>query len=101
MERSPNERLRLMASPASCPRKRRRSPRCCGITATRHSAFGKWHNTPATETTSMGPFDRWPTGYGFDHFWGFIAGETSQWEPRLTHNTTHIEPPNDGKLSPD
>ena len=57
------------------------------------AAFGKWHNTPATETTSMGPFDRWPTGYGFDHFWGFIAGETSQWEPRLTHNTVHIEPP--------
>ncbi len=48
------------------------------------SAFGKWHNTPATETTSMGPFDRWPTGYGFDYFFGFIAGETSQWEPRLT-----------------
>jgi arylsulfatase A-like enzyme len=61
------------------------------------SAFGKWHNTPATETTTMGPFDRWPTGYGFDHFWGFIAGETSQWEPRLTHNTVHVEPPHDGK----
>lgn len=57
------------------------------------SAFGKWHNTPATETTSMGPFDRWPTGYGFDYFFGFIAGETSQWEPRLTRNRTHIEPP--------
>lgn len=62
------------------------------------SAFGKWHNTPATETTSIGPFDRWPTGYGFDHFWGFIAGETSQWEPRLTHNTVHIEPPRSQKF---
>jgi arylsulfatase len=61
------------------------------------SAFGKWHNTPATETTRMGPFDRWPTGYGFDHFWGFIAGETSQWEPRLFENTNVIEPPLDGK----
>ena len=59
------------------------------------SAFGKWHNTPATETTRMGPFDRWPTGYGFDYFFGFIAGETSQWEPRLTRNRTHIEPPHD------
>ncbi len=57
------------------------------------SAFGKWHNTPAVETTSMGPFDRWPTGYGFEHFWGFLAGETSQWEPRLTENLNHIEPP--------
>jgi len=57
------------------------------------SAFGKWHNTPADQTTSMGPFDAWPTGYGFDYFYGFLAGETSQWEPRLVENTTHIEPP--------
>ncbi len=59
------------------------------------SAFGKWHNTPATETTSIGPKDRWPTGYGFDHFYGFLAGETSQWEPRLVKNYDHIEPPQD------
>ena len=57
------------------------------------SAFGKWHNTPATETTAMGPFERWPTGYGFDYFYGFLAGETSQYEPRLFENTTPIEPP--------
>ncbi|MCA9010633.1 MAG: sulfatase-like hydrolase/transferase, partial [Planctomycetaceae bacterium] len=61
------------------------------------SAFGKWHNTPATETTSIGPKDRWPTGYGFDHFYGFLAGETSQWEPRLVKNYEHIEPPHDEK----
>ena len=59
------------------------------------SAFGKWHNTPATETTSIGPKDRWPTGYGFDHFYGFLAGETSQWEPRLVRNLDHIESPVD------
>lgn len=59
------------------------------------AAFGKWHNTPATETTAMGPFDRWPTGYGFEHFCGFLAGETSQYEPRLVLNTTQIEPPQD------
>lgn len=59
------------------------------------AAFGKWHNTPATETTAMGPFDRWPTGYGFEHFYGFLAGETSQYEPRLVLNTTQIEPPHD------
>ncbi len=57
------------------------------------SAFGKWHNTPATETTAMGPFDRWPTAYGFDYFYGFMAGETSQYEPRLFENTIPIEPP--------
>ncbi|TCU54654.1 arylsulfatase [Novosphingobium sp. PhB57] len=59
------------------------------------SAFGKWHNTPANQTTAMGPFDRWPTGHGFDYFYGFVAGETSQWEPRLYENTTPVEPPHD------
>jgi arylsulfatase len=59
------------------------------------AAFGKWHNTPATETTSIGPKDRWPTGYGFEHFYGFLGGETSQWEPRLTENYDHVEPPED------
>ena len=59
----------------------------------RSAAFGKWHNTPANQTTSMGPFDRWPTGHGFDHFYGFIAGETSQWEPRLYENRSPVEPP--------
>ena len=43
----------------------------------------------------MGPFTYWPTGYGFEYFYGFLAGETSQWEPRLVENTTAIEPPHD------
>jgi arylsulfatase A-like enzyme len=59
------------------------------------SAFGKWHNTPATETTAIGPKDRWPNGYGFDYFYGFLAGETSQWEPRLVENYNTVEPPHD------
>ncbi len=61
------------------------------------SAFGKWHNTPANQTTAMGPFDRWPTGHGFDYFYGFLAGETSQWEPRLYENLNPIEPPRSEK----
>ena len=61
------------------------------------SAFGKWHNTPANQTTAMGPFDRWPTGHGFDYFYGFLAGETSQWEPRLYENFNAIEPPHNEK----
>ena len=61
------------------------------------SAFGKWHNTPATETTSMGPKDRWPNGYGFEYFYGFMAGETSQYEPRLVENYNYVEPPVDDK----
>ena len=63
------------------------------------AAFGKWHNTPATETTAMGPFTLWPTGegIGFDYFYGFLAGETSQWEPRLVENRNVVEPPHDEK----
>ncbi len=63
------------------------------------AAFGKWHNTPATETTAMGPFTLWPTGegIGFDYFYGFLAGETSQWEPRLVENLNPVEPPHDAK----
>ncbi len=61
------------------------------------SAFGKWHNTPATETAATGPFTLWPTGegIGFDYFYGFLAGETSQWEPRLFENFNTVEPPHD------
>lgn len=51
------------------------------------SAFGKWHNSPATHTTAMGPFDRWPTGHGFDYFYGFVAGETSQKASSTTAGT--------------
>ena len=57
------------------------------------SAWGKWHNTPAEQTTAAGPFDCWPTGYGFDYFYGFLCGEASQYEPNLVRNTTYVAPP--------
>ena len=57
------------------------------------SAFGKWHNTPAEETTPAGPFHNWPTGRGFEYFYGFLAGEASQYEPNLVRNTTSVLPP--------
>ncbi|MFV0484372.1 MAG: arylsulfatase [Bacteroidales bacterium] len=57
------------------------------------SAFGKWHNTPSSQTTSKGPFDFWPTGYGFEYFYGFLAGEASQYEPHMIRNTTEVEHP--------
>jgi arylsulfatase len=56
------------------------------------SAFGKWHNTPAEQTTAAGPFDYWPTGYGFEYFYGFLAGEASHYEPHLVRNTTVVDP---------
>lgn len=57
------------------------------------AAWGKWHNTPAAQTTSKGPFEYWPTGYGFEYFYGFLAGEASQYEPNLVRNTTPVETP--------
>jgi len=56
--------------------------------------FGKWHNTPYYEVSPAGPFDRWPTGLGFEHFYGFIAGVDNQWEPSsLFRNTTPVAAP--------
>ena len=56
------------------------------------SWFGKDHNTPFYEATQAGPFDHWPIGYGFDYFYGFVGGDTSQWQPNLFRNTTAIYP---------
>jgi arylsulfatase len=56
------------------------------------SMFGKNHNTPDWETNAVGPFDHWPTGIGFEYFYGFHGGETSQWEPQLYLNTSAVEP---------
>ncbi len=57
------------------------------------SWFGKNHNTPALPTSKIGPFDQWPIGLGFDYFYGFMGGDTSQWQPgNLYRNTTPIYP---------
>jgi arylsulfatase A-like enzyme len=53
--------------------------------------FGKCHEVPPWETSPMGPFDRWPTGSGFEYFYGFVAGETSQYYPALYESTTPVE----------
>lgn len=57
------------------------------------AAFGKWHNTPTWEVSPAGPFDRWPTGLGFEHFYGFMLAWTSQFEPTLYRGTAPVEPP--------
>ncbi len=56
------------------------------------SWFGKDHNTPAFEASAIGPFERWPTGMGFEYFYGFVGGDANQWEPNLFRNTTQIYP---------
>ena len=50
------------------------------------SWFGKNHNTPDWETSQVGPFDRWPSGLGFDYFYGFMGGDVDQWQPTLYEN---------------
>src|SRR5947199_6746533 len=56
------------------------------------SWFGKDHNTPVYTASQVGPFDQWPTGMGFEYFYGFVGGDANQWEPNLFRNTTQIYP---------
>jgi arylsulfatase A-like enzyme len=55
--------------------------------------FGKCHEVPVWETSPMGPFRQWPTGAGFEYFYGFIGGETNQYYPAIYEGTTPLEPP--------
>jgi arylsulfatase len=56
------------------------------------SWFGKNHNTPAFQYSVAGPFDQWPSGLGFDYFYGFMGGETDQYTPYLFQDHTQISP---------
>jgi arylsulfatase A-like enzyme len=56
------------------------------------SWFGKDHNTPTFAASQAGPFDQWPTGMGFEYFYGFVGGDANQWQPNLFRNTTQIYP---------
>jgi arylsulfatase len=57
--------------------------------------FGKNHNVPDWQGSQAGPFDLWPTGLGFEYFYGFIGGDTSQWNPAIFEGTRPIEPPHE------
>jgi arylsulfatase A-like enzyme len=59
--------------------------------------YGKNHNVPDWHSSQAGPFDLWPTGLGFEYFYGFLGGDTSQWAPALFENIKPIEPPHDQK----
>ena len=56
------------------------------------TAIGKWHLTPRDQRAT-GPFHMWPTGVGFDRYYGFLNGETNQWTPNLVRDQQHVEPP--------
>jgi arylsulfatase A-like enzyme len=57
------------------------------------AAFGKWHLTPDNQQGAAGPFDRWPNALGFDYFYGFLGGESGQYDPVLTENNSTIGVP--------
>src|SRR6476659_2136765 len=54
---------------------------------------GKWHVSPSNTETAAGPYDRWPLARGFERFYGFLGGDTSQWYPELVHDNHQVEPP--------
>jgi arylsulfatase A-like enzyme len=56
-------------------------------------AIGKWHLTPAEQTSAAGPYDRWPLGRGFERFYGFLGGDTHQYYPELVQDNAQVEPP--------
>jgi arylsulfatase A-like enzyme len=56
-------------------------------------AVGKWHLTPSNEETAAGPYTRWPLARGFERFYGFLGGDTSQWYPDLVYDNHQVEPP--------
>jgi len=64
------------------------------------AGFGKWHMTPGREMGAAGPFDHWPTGWGFDHWWGFLTGAAGQYDPIITQDNSTLGVPEgeDGKL---
>lgn len=59
------------------------------------AAFGKWHLTPLWETSVSGPYGTWPTGSGFEKFYGFLGGETNQWAPLIYDGVAKVELPGD------
>jgi arylsulfatase A-like enzyme len=56
-------------------------------------AVGKWHLVPRGERSAAGPFDRWPLGYGFERYYGFLQGDTNHWTPNLVSDNHYVDPP--------
>ncbi len=64
-------------------------------------AVGKWHLVPGGERSSAGPFDRWPLGFGFERYYGFLQGDTNHWAPHLVRDNHYVEqPPRAGRRLP-
>jgi arylsulfatase A-like enzyme len=78
---------------AVCPKTAAPFPQILQMNGYSTAAFGKWHMTPDHQQGPAGPFDRWPNAWGFDYFWGFLGGESGQYDPLLAENNTVIGVP--------
>jgi arylsulfatase len=56
-------------------------------------AVGKWHLTPRDERSPSGPFENWPLGKGFEHYYGFLGGDANHWAPELVRDNSYVDPP--------
>ncbi|MEI8404774.1 MAG: arylsulfatase [Actinomycetes bacterium] len=56
-------------------------------------AVGKWHLTPRDQRSPSGPFDNWPLGKGFEHYYGFLSGDANHWAPELVRDNSYVDPP--------
>ena len=56
-------------------------------------AIGKWHLTPRDQRSPSGPFENWPLGKGFEHYYGFLSGDANHWAPELIPDNTYVDPP--------
>ena len=76
--------------------------RCCATRATTRSRWGSGTSCPRASARTRGPFDRWPLGYGFERYYGFLQGDTNQWTPNLVRDNHYVDPPRTrrGRLSP-
>ena len=92
--RDQRARDRLSRATTAASRSRTGScPRCCSSTGYSTYMVGKYHLMPSEFESAAGPFDRWPLGRGFERFYGFLGGDTSQWYPDLVYDNHQVEPP--------
>jgi arylsulfatase A-like enzyme len=84
------------SAPGNCtvrPKNKAPLPETLRLNGYSTAQFGKCHEVPAWEVSPVGPFDQWPTGSGFEYFYGFVGGEANQYYPGLFEGTTAVEPP--------
>jgi arylsulfatase A-like enzyme len=84
------------SAPGNCsirPKNKAPFPETLRLNGYSTAQFGKCHEVPAWEVSPVGPFHQWPTGSGFEYFYGFVGGEANQYYPGLYEGTTAVEPP--------